>query len=51
MPKIPSDALRQAFIDHGQSMGVGLEPVARETPLTEVAHAQRRVDTVDLSTF
>ena len=36
VPKIPSDALRQAFIDHGRSMGVELETVPRETPVSEV---------------
>lgn len=36
MPKIPSDALRAAFVDHGRGTGVTLEPVAREKPLTEV---------------
>ncbi|XP_064384041.1 CWF19-like protein 1 [Halichondria panicea] len=33
--KIPSDALRQAFIDYGWSMGVWLETVPRETPPSE----------------
>ena len=36
VPEIPSDALRQAFIDHGRSMGVELETVPRETPVAEV---------------
>ena len=36
--KIPSDALRQAFIDYGRSMGVWLETVPRETPPSEVTH-------------
>ncbi|XP_064384037.1 CWF19-like protein 1 [Halichondria panicea] len=36
--KIPSDALRHAFIDYGWSMGVGLETVPRETPPSEVTH-------------
>ncbi len=39
MTKIPSDALRQAFIDYGRSMGVWLETVPRETPPSEVTHS------------
>ena len=38
MTKIPSDALRQAFIGYGWSMGVWLETVPRETPPSEVTH-------------
>ena len=38
MTKIPSDALRQAFIDYGWSMGVWLETMPRETPPSEVTH-------------
>ncbi|XP_064384040.1 CWF19-like protein 1 [Halichondria panicea] len=33
--KIPSDALRQAFIDYGRSIGVWLDTVPRETPPSE----------------
>ncbi|XP_064384074.1 CWF19-like protein 1 [Halichondria panicea] len=36
--KIPSDALRQAFIDYGWSMGVWLETMPRETPPSELAY-------------
>ncbi|XP_064385474.1 CWF19-like protein 1 [Halichondria panicea] len=36
--KILSDALRQALIDYGRSMGVWLETVPRETPPSELAY-------------
>ena len=36
MPHTPSDALRQAFIEHGKGLGLEFMEVARETELSEV---------------
>ena len=36
MPHTPSDALRQAFVEHGKSLGLEFMEVARETELSEV---------------
>ena len=36
MPHTPSDALRQAFVEHGKGLGLEFMEVARETELSEV---------------
>ena len=36
LPETESGALRQAFLDHGQSVGIQLSEVPRDTPITEV---------------
>ena len=36
MPETESDALRQAFLDHGQSVGIQFSEVPRDTPIAEV---------------
>ena len=36
LPDTDSDALRQAFLDHGQSVSIQLHEVPRDTPITEV---------------
>ena len=36
LPETESAALRQAFIDHGQTVGIQLSDVPRDTPITEV---------------
>lgn len=36
IPQTPSDALQQAFIDHGRGVGVELSEVPRDAPLSEV---------------
>ena len=36
LPETESGVLRQAFLDHGQSLGIQLSEVLRDTPITEV---------------
>ena len=36
MSETESDALRQAFLDHGQSVGIQFSEVPRDTPIAEV---------------
>ena len=36
VPEIPSDALRQAFIDHGRGQGIQLNEVPPEVPTNQV---------------
>ena len=37
LPLTECDALRQAFLDHGQSVGIQLNEVPRDTPISEVS--------------
>ncbi len=37
MKDIPAGALRQAFIDHGKTMGFQMNEVPSETPINEVS--------------
>ena len=42
VPKTPSDALRQAFVDHGKSQGVELSDIPRDASLSKVGMYEHR---------